>query len=373
MRGGAEEYVLKMATAATTKGWDVHVAFPKRVSTAALRYDFSEIGACYHPLEIPPEAMGMKLFLIKIVRTLVLLLRIKPDAVHLSLPSFDQCMASMAACALLIIPTVIVFHLVPEWFPVGRKYLKLCHWARMRNQQWISISENNRELLSKLFHVSIKDIELIYNGPFFSNDDGLKTNKAAIACEVRKELGIFEETIILTVGRLCSQKGYSYMIPAIPHILKNHPNIRFVWVGDGDQRRELELLVKEYGVEDKVIFLGYRKDIPRLLLASDLFLFPTLYEGCPLVLFEAMEFGLPIVASKASGIPEVVEDNVHGVLFRKADSCSLLAELNWALDHPDKMNEMAASASKRVKEFSSEKMTDKTLRVLLDMAEEAVK
>jgi glycosyltransferase involved in cell wall biosynthesis len=81
-----------------------------------------------------------------------------------------------------------------------------------------------------------------------------------------------------------------------------------------------------------------------------------------------MEFGLPIVASRASGIPEVIEDRVHGVLFRKADSCSLLAAVNWALDHPEEMAQMAVNSNLRVKEFSCEKMTNETLGLLETLA-----
>jgi len=363
LRGGAEEYALTIGTAAARKGWDVHVAFPRRDRTAALRHDFSDIGACYHSLEIPAEASGRAQFLIQVVRTLALLLMIKPDAVHLSLPFPDQCMGSMVACALLKIPTVVAFQLVKEELSIGKRQDKLCHWARGRNQKWIAISENNRELLTKLFRVIKNDIDLIYNGPFFKRDDNIINKKTSILLEVRKEIGLSDgDIIVLTVGRLHRQKGYSYIIPAIPHILKNHPNARFVWVGEGEQRNELKLLLKEYAIDDRVIFLGYRNDIPRLLMASNLFLFPTLFEGgSSIALTEAMEFGLPIVASRASGIPEVIEDNKHGVLFTKADSCSLLAALNWALDHPEKMDEMAIKASMRVKDFSSEKMTNKTL------------
>lgn len=366
IRGGVEEYALKMASAATGRGWDVHVAFPGRASTRTLREDFSKIGVCCHAIEIPAEARGMIPFLIKVVRTLALLLKIKPDAVQLSLPFPDQCLASMIACALLKIPTVVVFQLVAECGGIGGKQLLLYHWARKRNQQWISISENNRELLSELFHLSKSDIALVYNGPYFSGDNDLKNSKTTISRDVRCELGLLRsDRIVLTVGRLHKQKGFAYIIPAIPHILKKYPDIRFVWVGEGEQRSELESLVKEYEVENNVLFLGYRNDIPRLLLASDLFLFPTLYEGgSSMALLEAMEYCLPIVASGASGIPEVIEDAVHGILFRKADSCSLLMALHQALDDPEKMAAMAANASIRVKEFSCKKMTDNTLRLL---------
>jgi glycosyltransferase involved in cell wall biosynthesis len=272
----------------------------------------------------------------------------------------------MAACAILNIPTVIAFQLVTEELSLGTVQFKLYHWARGRNQKWIAISENNRELLIKFFRVSKRDIALIYNGPVFRRDDNLINEKTNSNREVRIEIGISDsDIIILTVGRMNRQKGYSYIIPAIPHILKKHPNACFVWVGEGEDLSKLKLFLKEYDIKDRVNFLGYRNDIPRLLMASDLFLFPSLYEGgSSIALTEAMAFGLPIVASDASGIPEVVEDNVHGVLFKKADSCSLLVALDWALEHPEKMKEMALNANMRVKEFSSETMTDKTLRLI---------
>ena len=369
MRGGAEEYALCIGTAAVNRGWETHVAFPERDGTAQLRHDFTSNGTCYHSLEISQVAGHRSHFLVQVVRIIALLLKLKPDAVHLSLQFPDQCMAGIAACALLNFPAVIAFQLVTDELSVTDGQFRLMNWARKRNQQWIAISDNNRELLSKIFHVSKDDIVLVYNGPVFGKDDNLKNKKQDIIKEVRKELEFSDsDIIVLTVGRLHRQKGYSYLIPAIPHILKKHPNTRFVWVGEGEQRSELESLLKEYGVDHRVTLLGYRKDVPRLILAASIFLFPTLFEGgSSIALLEAMSYGLPIVASNASGIPEVVEDNVHGVLFRKADSCSLQAAIDWSLDHPEKMEEMAVSAGKRVKEFSNEIMSDKTLGLVEKM------
>jgi len=369
MRGGAEEYALCIGTAAVDRGWEAHVAFPERDGTDQLRHDFMSNGSCCHPLEISPEARHRSRFLVHVVRIIALLLKLKPDAVHLTLPFPDQCMAGIAACAILNIPTVIAFQLVTEELSITDGQFRLINWARKRNQQWIAISDNNRGLLGKIFHVSKDDIALVYNGPVFCMDDSLKNRKKDITKEVRRELGFPDSDIImLTVGRLHRQKGYSYLIPAIPHILRKHPDTRFVWVGEGEQRSELELLLKEYGVDHRVTLLGYRKDVPRLILASQLFLFPTLFEGgSSIALLEAMSYGLPIVASNASGIPEVVEESVHGVLFRTADSCSLQTAIDWALDHPEKMARMAVNAGKRVDAFSSEIMTEKTLGLVEKM------
>jgi glycosyltransferase involved in cell wall biosynthesis len=206
----------------------------------------------------------------------------------------------------------------------------------------------------------------IYNGAKVTSTeiDGNQEERTTLRHQVRQELGISETArVALTVGRLDSQKGYNDLIPVVPHIIIEFPEVRFVWVGEGKQRDYLVNQVRDYGVEDKVLFLGYRSDVPRLLKSADLFVFPTHYEGLSFALAEAMTHGLPMVTSNASSIPEIIEDKVHGLLFRAGDSCDLLEAIRWALRHPDQMQEMAQQAQLRVQEFSQEKMIQQTLEV----------
>jgi glycosyltransferase involved in cell wall biosynthesis len=170
--------------------------------------------------------------------------------------------------------------------------------------------------------------------------------------------------IILTVGRLEQQKGYDYLIPAIPHIVREFEDVWFIWVGEGQERDNLIKQLKDYRIAERVRLLGQRSDVPRLMKSADLFIFPTRYEGHPFSLLEAMAHGLPVVTSSASGIPEIVETGVHGVLFREGDSCDLLEALRWALKHPSQMHEMAGKAKDRVLEFSEDRMVEQTLQVL---------
>jgi len=106
-----------------------------------------------------------------------------------------------------------------------------------------------------------------------------------------------------------------------------------------------------------------------LLQASDLFVFPTYFEGQPFALLEAMAYGLPIVTSKASGIPEVIAHGIHGLLFRTGDRCELLETLRWSLRHPEEMRVMAENAQLRSQDFSEEKMLKETLEVLQQLGE----
>lgn len=371
VRGGVEEYALKITSAAVSVGWDVHIGFPKTASTTSLIQAFTEKGVSYHPLNIAEtghsKLLAVGQYSLRLTRTLALLLKLKPDVVQIVLPWPDSCLASILACGLLKIPTLVRFGLVPYRWSFSDLKLKAYAWARVRNQRWLAISENNRQLISESFHVPLEEVLRIYNGstvrPITSSD---RSTSDLLRNEVRQELGLSpDHQIALTVGRLDPQKGYVDLVPAIPHLVKEFPKLQFVWVGDGVQRQELMQQVQAYGVANQVSFLGYRSDVPRLLQAADLFVFPTHYEGGQsFALAEAMAYGLPIVTSAASGIPEVIEHGIHGLLFRTGDSCDLLETLRWALRHPEQMQEMVVHAQQRVTEFSHDRMVKETLEVL---------
>ena len=148
--------------------------------------------------------------------------------------------------------------------------------------------------------------------------------------------------------------------------------MRFVWVGDGEQREQLQRSVQDYGVAEQVLFLGHRSDVPRLLQAADLFVFPTYYEGHPFALLEAMAAGLPVVTAATGGIPEAIEHNVHGLLTRPGDSCELLEALRWALRHPEAMQTMAHQAQQQAQNFSVAQMVQATLDLLRTLHSAAV-
>jgi glycosyltransferase involved in cell wall biosynthesis len=375
-RGGVEEYALKVAKTAVSKGWEVHVAFPYNAETASLVQNFQSIHARYHRLEVGEGDRNRLEKVLNVLprfcRALALLLKLKPTVVQTVLPWFDMCLGTILACGLLKIPTLVRFGLVPDQVCVDSWRIRLCHWARARNQKWLTISENNRKLISEAYQIPHHEISRIYNGAStFHNPSWNKSrSKALVRHKIRQELGFPEETqIVLTVGRLNQQKGYADLIPAIPHIIKEFPDVRFVWVGNGDLRSQLQAKIREYGVGEKVWLLGYRPDVPDLLQASDLFLLPTHYEGGQsFALAEAMAFSLPIVASTASGIPEVVKPAVHGLLFRVGDSCDILEALRWALRNPDYMQTMAANAQQRSLEFSEERMLQETLNLIQTLA-----
>jgi glycosyltransferase involved in cell wall biosynthesis len=131
-------------------------------------------------------------------------------------------------------------------------------------------------------------------------------------------------------------KGIDFMIRAMPEILSIHPEARYLIAGDGEHETMLRTLASQLDLDDRIIFAGRRSDIPALLAASDLFVLPSLTEALPTVLAEAMAAGLPIVATTVGGIPEMVKQDVNGILVPPRDGGQLARACCRLLNDPDR-------------------------------------
>jgi glycosyltransferase involved in cell wall biosynthesis len=161
----------------------------------------------------------------------------------------------------------------------------------------------------------------------FGDPDGLARSGA------RQELGIPGEAwVVGSVGRLAPEKNHALLVRALAPRLGERA--RLVIVGEGPERAAIELAVRETGTARWVHLPGARSDVPRLLAAFDAFALPSISEGLPLVLLEAMAAGLPIVATSVGGIPDVVQEGVTGLLVPAADGDSLRGRLSMLQDDP---------------------------------------
>ena len=125
--------------------------------------------------------------------------------------------------------------------------------------------------------------------------------------QTRQTLGLPEYAfLVLTVARFTAQKGYPVLLAAASSVVIAMPDVRFVLVGSGPDRAPLEALARTRGIAESVLFLGERHDVPDLLVAADLFVLPSFFEGLPLVILEAMALGLPIVATRVGGTVEAL-------------------------------------------------------------------
>ncbi|MBL7199911.1 MAG: glycosyltransferase [Anaerolineae bacterium] len=179
---------------------------------------------------------------------------------------------------------------------------------------------------------------------------------------LRQEWGIDADVLVVgTVARLGPEKGHAYLLEAAAEVLKQVLQTRLLLVGDGPMRSQLEGRAKALGVADSIVFAGLRHDVPTILSLFDLFVLPSLWEGLPMAVLEAMAAGLPVVATAVGGTPEVVVDGVTGLLVPPGDPDALAEAIFRLLRDPDLRQRMGQAGRERVVErFSAERMVERT-------------
>lgn len=177
--------------------------------------------------------------------------------------------------------------------------------------------------------------------------------------KIRHELGIDETSPVMAlVATFKVQKGHRYLIDAMSIVCEKFPGLHLLFIGDGELRNELKEQVYSLNLEKQIHFLGIRKDVPGLLSASDYFVLPSLWEGLPMALLEAMASGLPVIATDVSGTREVVVNEKSGILVEPGNVSQLADAMILFLSDPDKAKTMGNFGYRRVVEhFSVEKQT----------------
>jgi glycosyltransferase involved in cell wall biosynthesis len=210
-------------------------------------------------------------------------------------------------------------------------------------------------------------IFVIANGIEFSRQPLDSSNLATLQNELDLPSG---GLLALSVGRLTEQKGHSYLLEDIPAILEQYPDTIFAIAGDGPLKAELEAKAERLGISKRVRFLGTRSDVPALLQIADVFAFPSLWEGLPIALLEAMGAGLPVIATQVQGVEEMIVDGENGLLAPPADVEALKTGLLRMLAHPDlRVNLGAAGRATVQSSFSLDQMGERYEDLFLRLLE----
>lgn len=173
-----------------------------------------------------------------------------------------------------------------------------------------------------------------------------------------------DDLVVLSTGRLTAVKGQRYLVEAAALLRPDHPNVQVVILGEGEMRQELENLVAEHGLTGSVHLPGHRADARMLLDAADVFALPSQAEGMPLTLIEAMEAGLPVVATGVTGSSEVVVHGETGLLVPPGDAEELAAALAALLGDGRRRARYGEAGHRRyLEEFTVESMVARTQAV----------
>jgi glycosyltransferase involved in cell wall biosynthesis len=169
---------------------------------------------------------------------------------------------------------------------------------------------------------------------------------ASTRAHARRLLGIPDDVLLVgTVGRIDYQKAPGHFLEALVRLGRG---VHGVWIGDGPLAAEVEAQGRALGLGSRLHLAGERDDVPALLPGLDVFVMTSLYEGLPCALVEAMQCGLPVVATAVNGVPEIVFDNVTGLLVPPARPQACAAALGYLLDHPDSAQRLADAGRRAV-------------------------
>jgi glycosyltransferase involved in cell wall biosynthesis len=162
--------------------------------------------------------------------------------------------------------------------------------------------------------------------------------------------------VIGAVARLVPVKGLQYLIDAAPEILRRCPDARFLLVGDGEMRPALEAQADALSLSDRILFTGFREDIPALIAGMDVFVLPSINEGMGRVLVMAMALGKPIVATRVGGVAELLGDGEAGLLVPPRDPAALAEATTTLLRDATRASALAEAGRRRAPRYSAEAM-----------------
>lgn len=274
---------------------------------------------------------------------------------------FTMAVYGAAAARVVRVPHVLTFHSALYCADRLRRRVAT-RWSIRGSLAAAAVSDHTRQALETSLGLQVGSLETVHNG--------IRVEPPTE--DVRAEFGISPEAVlILAVGNLYPVKGHPVLIEAVGELRRRRPEVdchlaiagKVSMAGDvrHEARHYLDQAERE-GIADRLHLLGFRQDVPDLLLAADVFAMPSLSEGLPLALLEAMFAGRAIVASAVGGIPEAVEHEREALLVEPGSSSSLASALEaLATDRPRRERLGRAAATRARREFSLDAMVARYL------------
>jgi len=266
-----------------------------------------------------------------------------------------------AFCAAMLSNVRLVATCHP-WIEIGPRMKFYSYLDRLwlrRFDKLVAVSDDVKAKLLKS-HFQSGKIELIHNGIDLKRFQ-TKQNTTAF----RRRLKISADAIVIgSVGRLAEEKGHAILLSTLAKLAPKFPELRLLFVGDGERREELQNQTRRLGLEAKVSFLGIQRNIPELLSLMDVFVLPSLTEGFPLALLEAMAAKKPVVASAVGDIPKIIQHGKNGILVEPADANGLANAIARLVENKPRAMALGENAYSCVKEkYTLYRMLQKYLQV----------
>jgi glycosyltransferase involved in cell wall biosynthesis len=285
--------------------------------------------------------------LVALTRLTRLMRRLRPHVVHTHTAKAGT--LGRLAARLAGVPVIVHTyhgHVLHGYFSPARTrfFIGIERWLARFTDRLLTVSERVRRELLDLRIGSPDRFEVV---PLGLDLDGFLACES-LRGELRRELGLGEEPLVGIVARLVPIKAHEVFLEAAQKVAAAIPAARFVIVGDGERRGELETAAGRPGLRGRVHFLGWRSDLDRIYADLDVVALTSRNEGSPVSLIEAMAAARPVVATRVGGVPDLVEDGVSGRLVPAGDASALAGALKALLADPERRRTMGEAGRRRV-------------------------
>jgi glycosyltransferase involved in cell wall biosynthesis len=288
--------------------------------------------------------------------------REQPHVLHLH--GYGACNFGRLAARLSRVPAIVHEHFVDPAIPGYQRGVDraLAPWTDLG----IAVSASVKRFMVERRSVPESRVQVVFNGAPLA--EFAPTEPAAGLAERRRWNIPDRCPVLLSVGRLDEQKGNRYFLDAVAQLRMAGQPVVAMLVGDGPQRELLRAQCLTLGITDAVIFAGFQSDVRRLQTMADIQVFPSLWEGAPLTVFEAMAMRLPIVATWVDGLGEVLRDGETGRLVPPRDSAALANAITGLLNQPQRARDLAVRAREESYRYDIQQSVDRLQAIYEDLA-----
>jgi glycosyltransferase involved in cell wall biosynthesis len=207
----------------------------------------------------------------------------------------------------------------------------------------IAVSRSTAEFVIGARQVPRTRTRIVYLGAPLEDFARARTPEEVQA--IRSSLGLpATGPVVGTVTRLMPSKGNRYLVEAARLVLNQDPDVHFCIVGEGELLDDLKQRARRLGIAERVRFAGFTRDVAGAFAAFDVVVFPSLWEGTPLTVFEALAAGRPIVATDADGLKDILHDGHDSVIVPKHDASAIAGSVLALLGDPDRREKLAGAA-----------------------------
>ncbi len=246
-------------------------------------------------------------------------------------------------------------------------FKKIEKFLNKRTDRIIFVSQNTKDIFLKENLLSHHNWQVVYNGIDLSETNQIFNHAVEIKKQIFQELGLVENKnfLITFIGRLSFEKGLFNLIKAGEKVIKNFPNVKFILIGDGQEKQNLIKEIEKRKMLDYFLFLGWQKKekVYQILSASRIFVLPSFYETFSYTVLEAMALGIPIVATNVGGVKELIEHNFNGLLVEKDNPVQIVLEIKKLLQSNELAEKFIKNGLEKSKNFSEEKMLEEMEKV----------